>query len=603
MDDLQETGGSKVMASKCKEYYPDIFEQPSPDIEPDGAYGRRLLMDIDRKNAERRRLYVATRFLLRKNFSFDPDDSTTPDPQAFPGGFGKKGSSPGTKIYEDLKTEEKTFFLSIYGYLLANNFVDPSFGRQDRGTVGPLDEWVPKGEKPIIKKGARKMVKNPTISVDGNAEFLIEGDKIIVSGDGVPPDLSEDDDGFNVLVVDRFIEELTQAVKVFNANKQLYSNVLDVLITESSKVDKNGDADVTVYSKQLAEITRRLIDDRVDATDPQLKRRILGALDLSIGGGIDGRSGQIDIDLPDLEAGTAVDIVSDNVRAVAAVYFSAMLEEMKFYAVMEKVSEHFLNGMLPITRGTAGEKIFEWIRGAPQRFNEVERRSVYGRVLGLAQGGATDLVPNREFSDLWLRFLSTVSLLSRDAESTVTKKVAAEQVHKTARDLSVNLSLHGYGVAHFAAVEMQKLIRQMKEMLSRPELLTAYGVNDCWQLTDRVSALYLNGSINGVRYRTMARSGADIMMWLADRSPQLASVSRPQNLNFEDPDLVFNVERWLAVTGTGDAMAEKYTEPVDLQQQPTLPMMPLAGTVTPQTVRSTLERIGLGAMPAAPGVQ
>ena len=77
------------MASKCTESYPDIFERPSVDIEPDGAYGRRLLMDIDKKNAERKRLYVATRYLLRKNFAFDPDDSTTPDPEAFPGGFGK----------------------------------------------------------------------------------------------------------------------------------------------------------------------------------------------------------------------------------------------------------------------------------------------------------------------------------------------------------------------------------------------------------------------------------------------------------------------------------------------------------------------------------
>jgi len=592
------------MASKYIEYYPDIFEQPPADIEPDGAYGRRYLDDLDKRNAEHRRLYVATRFLLRKNFKFDPDDSTTPNPEAFPGGFGKKGASAGAKVYEDLKTNEKTLFLSVYGYLLANNFVDPSFGRQDRGAVGPLDEWVPKDEKPIIKKAARKVTKNPTISVDGKVDVEIDGlDRIMVAGHRADP-ANETDDGFNILVVDRFIEELTQAVKVFNANSELYANVLDVLAEEGRKVDRaTGDTEVTIYSKQLAEIARRLIDDRVDPEDPQIRRRVLNALDQSIGGGLDGRSGQIDIDLPDLEAGTTVDIVSDNVRAVAAVYFSAMLEEMKFYAVMEKVSEHFLNGMLPITRGTAGERIYEWIRGAPQRFNEVERRGVYGRVLGLAQGGATDLSPNREFSDLWLRFLSTVSLLSRDAESTVTKKVAAEQVHKTARDLSVNLSLHGYGIAHFAAVEMQKLIRQMKEILSRAELLTAYGVNDVWQLNDRVSALYLNGTVNGVRYRTMARSGADIMLWLADRAPQLASVSRPQNLDFEDQDLVFNVERWLAVTGTADTTAEKYTEPVDLQQQPTLPMMPMSGTITPQTVRSTLERIGLGALPAAPGVQ
>jgi hypothetical protein len=567
--------------------FADIFEEPPSDIEADGAYGKRLLEEIEKKNAERKRLYVATRYLLRKNFLFDPDNSTTTDPKAFADGGG----------FED---DERTLFLSVYGHLVANNFMDPSFGRQDRGTVGPLDEWVPKDQKPILRKAAKRPAPKTTFTLDGSASLSIEGKQFGFVGKGAP--IANDDDGFNVLVVDRFVQQVTEAVKVFNANKDLYTNVLDVLIAEGTK-KRNGDTEITIYTKQLAEITRRLIDDQVDADDPQLRRHILGALDFSIGGKVDGRAGQIDIDLPDLEAGTAVDIVSDNVRAVAAVYFSAMLEEMKFYAVTEKVAEHFLSGMLPITRGTAGEKIFEWIRSAPQRFNEIERRGVYGRVLGLAQGGATDLVPNREFSDLWIRFLSTVSLLSRDAESKETKKVAAEQVHKTARDLAVNLSLHGYGIAHFAAVEMQKLIRQMKEMLSRQELLTAYGVNDVWQLTDRVSALYLNGAANGVRYRTMARSGADIILWLGDHSHQLASVSRPQNLNFDDPDLVFNVERWLAVTGTPDASVEKYTEPIDLQQQPTVPMMPLTSSITPATVRSTLEKIGLGAMPTAPGVQ
>lgn len=555
------------MASKCTEYYPDIFERASDAVTPSDSIGERLHQELDRRNAERKRLYVAVRYLLRKNFSFDPDDSTTPDPASFPGGLGKKGVSTGAKVYDDLLAEEKTRFLSVYGILLANNYTDPSFGRQERGTTGPLDLWVPKDEK----QGPAKAVKNA--------------------------------DGFNVLIVDRFVEATTEAVKTYNANRELFSQVLRVLFEEGARLDSAGDpVETTVYSKQLAEIGRRLVDERVNPDDPQIRRYILNALDMSIGGKLDGRSGQIDIDLPDLEAGTSVDIVPDNVRAVAAVYFSAMLEEMKFYAVTEKVAEHFLSGMLPITRGSAGEKIFEWIRSAPQRFNELERRSVYGRVLGLAQGGATELVPNREFSDLWIRFLSTVSLLSRDVESKETKKVVAEQAHKTARDLAVNVSLHGYGVAHFAAVEMQKLIREMKEMLSRPELLTAYGVNDVWQLTDRVATLYLNGAVNGVRYRTMARAGAEIIQWLARYAPQLASVARPQNLDFADAELVFNVERWLAVTGTPDASVEKYTDPVDLQQQPTVPMIPANGAGQ-AVVRSTLERLGLGAMPTAPGVQ
>ena len=35
------------------------------------------------------------------------------------------------------------------------------------------------------------------------------------------------------------------------------------------------------------------------------------------------------------------------------------------------------------------------------------------------------------------------------------------------------------------------------------------------------------------------------------------------------------VERWLAVTGMGEVSAEKYSEPVSLQSQPTIPDMAL----------------------------
>jgi hypothetical protein len=68
----------------------------------------------------------------------------------------------------------------------------------------------------------------------------------------------------------------------------------------------------------------------------------------------------------------------------------------------------------------------------------------------------------------------------------------------------------------------------------------------------------------------MARAGAEIILWLADHSTKLASVSPAGGLDFGDARLVNNVERWLAVTGTPDASVEQYTDPVDLQAQPTI---------------------------------
>src|SRR5207244_523461 len=134
-------------------------------------------------------------------------------------------------------------------------------------------------------------------------------------------------------------------------------------------------------------------------------------------------------------------------------------------------------------------------------------------------------------------------------------RALAEQPHKAGRDLAVNLSLHGYGVAHFAAQELRGRIEEILDMLSSAEILAAYGVRDVWQLVERVSTIYLGGALNGVRYRTTAQSGGQIILWLADHANILASVADPSsatlNQLFRDTGptgIQVPVERWLAVT-------------------------------------------------------
>jgi hypothetical protein len=452
-------------------------------------------------------------------------------------------------------------FASVYGILLSRNFTDPSLGRSATGTAGPNDILVPPSES--------------------NGEI--------------------------VLIVERFIEAVTDAVKRFNGNRDLFREVFRVLLDEGKRTEDADDT--TVHTRLVAEVAGRLIEDRIPADHPQIRRFVVTALTQALSSRVDGTASDIDIRDIDLEAGTAVDIVGPNVLAVAGLYRAAMLEEMKLFAVADKVAEHFTIGMIPVSRGPAGDRLFTWIREAPNRFTEMERRGIYGRVLGLAQGNAQNALPNREFSDLWIRFLSIVSVLSREVDINVPRSATGEQALKAARDLAVNLSLHGFGVAHFAAVETQQLVQQVLDMLQQSEILSAYGTTDYLQLVDRLSGMYLGGSVNTVRYRTMAQSGFNIMRWLADHAPQLSSsnLSRPDDL-FNDRALVDNVERWLAVTGTPDSSVQKYTDPVDLKTQPLIPSFAptsaLGGNGTGDraaVVRSALEQAGLGgALPAVP---
>ncbi len=331
-----------------------------------------------------------------------------------------------------------------------------------------------------------------------------------------------------------------------------------------------------ISALQLARIVQILADEGISADDPLFPSRFRTALAIVLGAGSSFRTDLENIDLPDIEQDNGADVVPDNLRALSALYFSAMLEELKFFAVADKVAEQFTQGMLPMSRGQGGHAIYEYIRGTPERFTEPERRGIYARAFGIAQGSVNEPMPNREFNELWLRFFSAVSMWKRTDDSTERRIVTLPMVSKNARDLAVNLSLHGYGIAHPAAIELQRDIKNVIAMLSYPDVLTAYGVRDKWQLIERVSQMYLGGAANGVRQRALAQCGKDVMNWLADNHIALNNPRAQLNLDHEN-ELVFNVERWLAVTGTIDTAIERMAQPVSMSAQSTIPSFSLQG--------------------------
>jgi len=519
----------------CKESYPDL--------------------------ASNQALYKAARWVLIRDFDF-PKSTAPEDATAFEINYDPKdGFGPWSSPKPDHEKRRRLLRLaSVVGVLLSRHQDDPSYGRID------------------INSSVTRAVDIDVVQSDGTVTRR------------------------PLVIVSQFIADVADAVKTYNQAQELFQNVYHQLYEEGTNGLSNqlgANPTTVVRTRQLADVTKRLVDDGISPSDPHLFRQIVLALGRDLSSRSDGNTAALDIDLPDLDAGTAVDIESDNVAAVAAIYFSSQLEEMKLHAVADAVADHFMTGMLPLSRSRDGERIYEWIKEARNRFTEVERRSIYGRVLGLAQGNAGDVLPNREFADLWIRFLSTVSLLARDALTTNTRKVTNEQAHKAARDLAVNLSLHGYGVAHFAAIEMQSVVREVKEMLEAPAVMRAYGVNDVWQLVDRVSGIYLGGAMNGVRYRTMAQNGANIILWLSRMAPKLASTASGGGIDFTAPELVNLVEGWLAVTGTPDSTVERYTDPVAISSQPTIPSLGLGNSLS-STVKDALSQIGVSSLPNIP---
>lgn len=536
------------------EVYPDVFDD---ELQP-GETGEKR----KERMAKHQRLYVATRYVLVRDFG-----ASTEIPREANGLFG-------------LSLDERIRFLSVYGELLLRNFEDPSLGRQDRGTAGPDD-------------------------------VKLEKSKGVPSDDGHAPPV-------DVIIVAEFMSAVTDAVKRFNTNRELFRQSYFALRKEGhGKVNNGQEKKARIRAKLLAAVADRLIIDGADPKDPFIVRLVKNALSSAVGasgfgaGGVGANPSARSLKIPNLDAAAAVEILPDNLEAVRFIYFSAQLEEMKLHAVHDKIVEHFMTGMLPVSRGSAADKLHGWMKRSADRITELERRALYGRVLGVAQG-ATEVLPNREFTGLWVRFLSTVSQKYREVSSTERDQVSVEQIHKSGRDLAVNLSLHGYGWASPAATEMMDVVNDVFAMLDEQIILQSYGVRDRWQLVDRISNLYLGGAANGVKYRALAQSGQQIINWLAESSAVLASGSasglsivewqpngrRKATDAFEE--LAELCERWLAASGTADATAAQNTDPVDLPTQHTVPMLGQSATGVPQAVQDALDQMGGGNLPNLP---
>ncbi len=411
-------------------------------------------------------------------------------------------------------------------------------------------------------------------------------------------------------VEQRFYSALATARGEYSGYRDLYQNVLKILAKEGTKL---GSACSILFAERWAAILRSLIRDNISADDPYLQRRVLGALGDLVTGNDATPPSSIEIDLPDLEKQSDVEILSENVKAMQAIYFAGTLEELKLFQVRDKLTELFQIGMLPIIRGRAGDLIYQQMKRSVTRLSEYERRNLYARTLGMA-GGDSGGGPNRDFPILWLRFVSAVSSFARRMSldsllrANIPARVQQEQVRKSGRDLAANLSLYGYGMAYFAATELQNEINEIIELLSTPEILNAYGARDMWGVIDQVASLELGGARDSVRYRTMASAGGIIIGWLASHGPQLAAVGggnildeneiarpniRPAGSKVTkdpfDSDLVNACERWLAVTGTGDTLIEQYAEPVESPMTTSRPIQ------IPSAARDLLDSVGIKA--------
>ena len=266
-------------------------------------------------------------------------------------------------------------------------------------------------------------------------------------------------------------------------------------------------------------------------------------------------------------------IVPADIRALEPLYFAVMLEEAGLFRVVERIVTLFSQGLLPLSTGPAAEILYRCWKPCHNRLTAVQRHTAYALAFGLPCADE-EVVSNREFNDLWLRFLPTLGMYAAEMQLPAAERsVTQEEVRRSGRELAVNLLNHGRGITACAAHDLKQEVHKLMRLLAAPEIASAFGGGDAWQVIERVAVSEESRKPNVKRSRTRAESGRIIIRWLANHAkallrPAPARILRDDDIRQRrsaasedrkrshptDYDLVQACEQWLVVTGTQEAL-------------------------------------------------
>jgi hypothetical protein len=392
-------------------------------------------------------------------------------------------------------------------------------------------------------------------------------------------------------------EETLEKHKDFNAvdvtNVTVYNEVVNFIVATRVVAPATT---VDIFYQEFAFASRHAIQNVRDNPPPGESFRT--QVKIGLERYVAGRPALESLELPPLtgEDGGDVEIEPENIRAVALLYAAVNLEEMRMFHVVDRITEIFNNGQLPVGFDAGGRALDTYYFDREDRLNEAERRMIYSRVLG-APGGmiSKEVQPNTQFDGLWIRFLSSLAEFDRQqrvdeiiATRTVRpQNLTGEYVRKAGRDLAANVSLYGWGGTHFAARRLNGQIATSLDILNQPSIQKAYGVTNPYQLIERVAAAEFGMTPNIVRLRTMADAGNKILnivakypsVWTRPNGQPLFQERIPGNpypapgdITLADREELMNqTQFWLAVNGIKDDQVGKLSQPEQARYEPSIP--------------------------------
>ncbi|MCG7519838.1 hypothetical protein [Ruegeria sp. Ofav3-42] len=382
------------------------------------------------------------------------------------------------------------------------------------------------------------------------------------------------------------------------------------ILAEEGDSDGAGGKSPVVLTTDLAKVLRDMRRRGITADEIQLRRRVNEALN---------RFQHIDetgpytrvitrdngINPPDLESVERYNLMPDNIRLMGVMIVAAMFDEIRALQSLDYIVESSQRGDLVLGSSDVGQWLFNYWRDAPNRLSDLERRTFCAQTIGVP-GGEPGTRRNSDFQPLMMHMCSNISKLinmHRDAENP--SYIFQQRARKSCRDLAANLSLHGYGMAYYAAGELQKQLNFVIDVLGHPEIKANFAARDMWQVVDQINTLHLpGGPKNTLKYQTLATCGTIITAWLANNARHIMS-STGQLLDMgevrnpspyppgqkaithpNDFDFVNACELWLSESGIPDTRTQEYAAMREAPEQTSRPIQ------MPSVVQDMLGDIG-----------
>lgn len=357
-----------------------------------------------------------------------------------------------------------------------------------------------------------------------------------------------------------------------------------------------GNQPYEVAFQELAFVSQYCIDNAasVPVDAPNFATQVRIGLDKYV----EGLPPTDSLDLPPLTGDNASDIEIEppNVEAVGVVYTSQQLENLRLFDTVDRITELFMHGMVPIGFDVGGKALDNYYWTSEFRLSKAARLSMYGRVLGAAGTDVSkEVQPNRTFDNLLLRFISSLAEYDRQArvadlfQKQGNLQTTGEQVRKAGRDLGTNVSLYGWAGTQTNARRLKTHILQALDILRLAPIQIAFGVSNPYQVIERVTASQFGSSPNIVKYRTMAEAGKAILnlvakyagAWSTNTGRPLFAPTDPNGNPILQPPpditpadqavLILQATNWLAVAAVPNDQVDKMSQPADTGYSPALP--------------------------------